>query len=287
MTYYCQIQSQLQISQPIHPIFEEPLGKLSIYENVKDRLLSIATRIPTLQASANALLSQNYHTINHNALCELIESAQYLDRGLQSWTKELPATWTYTAIVYAMVLTPPPDHLSHIFFPHQVHRYLNHYIANTWNMYRVYRIIVHSILCRLSFCSRSADGIRSSSARKARCLVTAICASVPFLLGYDIPSLKRLPLQSAQCTSRQAGEQLWPQSFLIPLKPGESPRKSSLVWPLHVASSVGSVPSAQQRWMRAQLEWVANQGEPHLQSILNTESQILQGGIESFRFDCL
>jgi hypothetical protein len=103
-------------------------------------------------------------------------------------------------------------------------------------------------------------------------LVDQICASVPFLLSRDLTKMK-LPVPGHGITQ-------------ISENTAHSGR-FSLIWPLHVASSCPSISEAQRRWMRGHLEAMAEKGEAQARIVSLTESQVLAGGSDVDRFDCV
>ena len=282
-----QIQSHLQISRPIDPIFEGFTEMLLLYENVEDRLLSKAMRIPALQALANSLLAQPSRAVDFSILSKLIEDAETLDCELAGWARCIPPTWSYTTVI-RMSSSAPSKVSSSNFVPSQIHRYPDFYAARVWNLYRVYRLIIQSIVFRTSALVQldpkhhGPEDLRREKIN--RTMVDDICASVPFLLGYDLSELKSS--SSHDAPQSQDEDFLWPQSSM---KTGTSKRtgRFSLIWPLYVACSVSSVPEIQRAWIRAQLKWIAATGEAHAHLVMDAESQTLLGGPESFRFDCV
>jgi len=132
---------------------------------------------------------------------------------------------------------PSAESSSSGFVPDLIHQYPDFYAARVWNLYHVYRLIIQSILLRVSsFVSlhhteHEQDYIRIEKINRA--IVDDVCASVPFLLGYDLTDLKLHPpfqhLQNENC--------LWPQSLMKASSSGPA-GKFSLIWPLYVACSV-------------------------------------------------
>jgi len=285
LTKSLQIQSHLQISKPIDPIFDGSAEKLSLYENVEDRLLSKAMRIPALQSLANIILSQPGYAVDFSVAFELIRAAETLDVELADWARQIPRKWAYTTTTL-MRYHPSAESSSSGFVPDLIHQYPDFYAARVWNLYRVYRLIIQSILLRVSsFVSlhhteHEQDYIRIEKINRA--IVDDVCASVPFLLGYALTDLKLHPpsqhLQNENC--------LWPQNLMKASSSGPA-GKFSLIWPLYVACSVPSAPETQRNWIRAQLKWIAGTGEAHAHHVMDAESQTLFGGPERFRFDCV
>jgi hypothetical protein len=268
------------------PVFLEYSEILSHHESLEDQLLSKAMRIPSLQSSANDLLLQSDCDDKRNTAAELIQSMRSLDSELIAWARRIPARWSYTANTVLESVSGPILSNS-IFVPTQIYRYSSYHAARVWNLYRVYRIIIQSILDRISSLRLESEEQNHNRRSIYSTMVSGICASVPFLLGYDISGLKRL--QSLNVAHLQDREQLslWPQSFLLPSVSHGPMGKFSLIWPLYVASSVSDIPRIQQKWMRAQLKWIAQTGEAHARCVEDVESQILSGRPEIIAFDCV
>ena len=277
-----QIQSHLQISKPMDSIFDEFAETPSLYENVEDQLLSTAMRIPKLQYLTNRVLSQPSCAVDVCEAFKLILAAEEVDRELANWARQIPIEWSYTAVT--RVRYSPGPHLSKSnFVPSQIHRYPNIYAARVWNLYRVYRLIIQSILLRTasSVYLSLTDYYRHRTERINEGMVDDVCASVPFLLGYNVSELKH------STNNLQDENFLWPQSSMNKISSFGHTGKFSLIWPLYLACSVLSVPETQRRWMRAQLRWIAETGEAQAHFVQNSESQTLIGRPESFRFDCV
>ncbi|PVH79815.1 C6 zinc finger protein [Cadophora sp. DSE1049] len=273
------IQSHVQTSTPVDPIFEECDDILSPYENIEDRLLSKTMRIPKLQAWANKLLSPSSWELEEDLISELLRSAEDLDYELSNWAFRIPAQWSYSTITRIETLetsfTPGA-----VYVPDQIHRYPNLYVARIWNLYRVSRLIIQSLIHRVScFCPTTTEATQDRIDTINQSMVSQICASIPFLLGYDCSALKH--------TTNSPPSSLWPQC--LPNKPRVSNNtgKFSLIWPMYLASSVNSVPENQKDWLREQLSWIARTGDAHAQVLRNFRSQTLVGRPEAFRFDCV
>ncbi|KAL5319376.1 hypothetical protein ACEPPN_012427 [Leptodophora sp. 'Broadleaf-Isolate-01'] len=271
-------QSHIQTSTPVDSIFIECGEALSAYENIEDSLLSKTMRVPQLQAWANKVLSRPSLEIDISTTVELLRNAENLDSELATWAFRIPEQWSYKTV------TRMKHHQSSwtknsAFVPDQIHRYPDIYVARTWNMYRVSRLIIQSIILRVSCINNFAPGSYEDRIdRTNRAMVDGICASVPSLLGYDCSELKH---------STPVRDSLWPQSS--PNKPRACSNTGtfSLIWPLYVASSVTSAPESQRNWLRDQLNWIAGTGDAHAQVLRDCKSQTLEGRPERFRFDCV
>ena len=261
----------MQLCQPVPAIFTMPYEPMYSYGSREDELMITVAKIPGLQHLANIYLTKSGATTER--FDELICHATILDRELSCWASNASATWSYSAASNANTFA------RFEFYPRQVHRYQDYYTARVWNLYRVSRLIVQSLLLRaltkLPDASSQMELNRADIERRGKELVDHICASVPFLLGRD---LSKMTLPAA----KGAGEQ-------ENIRQTQSSRTGtfSLLWPLYVARSAPLIPAAQQEWMRLQLQLITEQWEPQARCLCQTESQILLGGTETFRFDCV
>lgn len=275
----------MQISRPLDPIFVELAESISSYENAEDRLLSRTIHIPELQSLANDVLSQPSWSINESEIFELIQAAGNLDCELADWASNIPTAWSFSVAIN--LNSSGPELSSSSFIPSQIHRYPDFYIARVWNLYRVSRLVLQSILLRaapwLSFPSKNdSQPLEYLHIEKVkRALVNDMCASVPFLLGYDLSKMKRPATNSAQDDSS-----IWPQNSMGKASTSGHTGRFSLIWPLYIACSVSSIPDIQRKWLRAQLRWIAELGEPQAKVVFDSESRTLSGEPETFRFGC-
>lgn len=251
-----------------------------MHDSPEDLLFSIASRIPGLQHRVNKLSSQSSSATQTDA-SGLAEDARGIDRQLATWCDDLFSTRPYSIASDINVST------QHDFTLRHVHRYSDFYSARMWNLYRVARLIVQSVLNRAvswtSASPRVSGGLDGTGTAEnlddiSKSLVNEICATVPFLLGQD---LSKMNLPTGHATGIHQ-----PAPHATSTSTAHTGR-FSLIWPLHVASSCPSVPETQRRWMRAQLQAMAEQGEAQAAIVSLTESRILLGGKDMDRFDCV
>jgi len=200
----------------------------------------------------------------------------------------VPAGWSYS-VATNLNSTSNPGLLASCYIPSEIHIYPDFYIARVWNLYRVSRLIIQSILLRAAtwlYLLPEAAGQHLENSRIEKVngiLVNDICASVPFLLGYELSQLKR-PTTNI---NSEDDKSTWPQSSSSQIGNSKHTGRNSLTWPLYLSCSVSSIPQTQQRWMRAQLQYIAECGEPQAKLVSKAQSQTLLGGPEDFRFDCV
>ena len=275
----------MQICQPVDEAFTVPDVTPSSHPNPEDDLISRAAKIPNLQYRSNCLLDQQQDT-KRTDVEDLLCSARALDREMGDWARTVPTTWSYSA---ALSLDGPAS-TNCKFTPGQVHRYQDFYAARVWNVYRVSRLIVQSVLIRATswlstLVEDSGDSIERKKAEgNSMELVNDICASVPFLLGHDLSRIK-LPATSTRAGSGKKKEANRPA---FDEHGGQAHTgRFSLIWPLHIACSSVWVPEAQRDWMRMQLRCLAERGESLAHFAYLTRSQILLGRADGVRFNCV
>jgi len=277
----------MQISKSIDTTLGDVDDISFLHDDVEDRLISRIMNVPNLQCLANSLLSQSAHTCRESAVANLIRSAQNLDTDVLNWTNTLPATWSYT--VTTSINTSRDLHsLEPEFTPSRIYGYRDIYTARVWNLYRVSRLILQSIILRstswllteLAFSQRDTDA--TSAEGTSEDLVNGICASVPFLMGHDSSEVK-LPVSEGFSEQKA----LWPQTATQNASTNAQTGRYSLIWPLYIASSVPSISDSSREWMRLQLRRIGESGEPLAKLLAASESQTLSGGAENLRFDCI
>ncbi|GKU08251.1 c6 zinc finger protein [Fusarium langsethiae] len=266
------VLGQIQISKPVDETFLK--HTVSSYEDPEDRLVSLAARVPQLQYSCYQL--DTLKDLGTTKTERLISDATELDSELSIWASSVSPQWSYATAVN--INNPGRTDYT----PYVIHRYTDRYIARVWNFYRVSRLIIQSILLRTAIClSASTEGPlnvdqRNRIERVIMGLVDDICASVPYLLGFDLTNMS---LAFHNSDGKQVHDRKT-SSFNERSNMGTRIGGFSLIWPLSVACSALPVPAAQRDWMQRQLQLLTNHSEP-------LTSTILSGRPNEFRFDCV
>ena len=271
--------SNIQISRPVDEVFRELDIDVSFQQNMEEQLVSTMARIPQIQHYSNIIL--DLHSGNRDKLVEqLFYDADSLDRELSDWTQGVNNSWSISAATNLNLLS------SSKFNPPQVHRYSSFYVARVWNMYRVSRLIVQSIMLRaISWLPTSSAKAaeRNTIERNSQDLVDGICASVPYLFGRRLAGMKAPTSTKSDSRATALHPESGNETDNVPTRTG----RFSLIWPIYVACSASFISEEQRSWMRAQLQLIADCGEPQAQFALSMESRMLTGGTEHFRFDCV
>lgn len=288
LTISSQIHSHCQMSRPVDPIFDDLTEAVLSFENTEDRLLSRTIRVPQLQSLVNGLLSQPTWRVAESEIIALIGAAEELDSELADWASSMFVGWSYSVATNLNSMSCPELPTS-CYIPREIHRYQDYYTARMWNLYRCSRLIIQSIILRATswLCSRRKDnGPHPDTTyieKVNRILVNDICASVPFLLGYDLAQLKRPGIN----IDPKDDKFIWPQSSMSKVDNSKHTGRFSLIWPLYLSCGVPSIPENQRCWMRAQLQCIAECGEPLAKLVSGAQTQTLLGRCENFRFDCV
>lgn len=211
--------------------------------------------------------------------------AKALDSRLQDWENNLPPTWAFNTAqnLQSLGCTEPGGR----YVPDKLHKYQDMYTARLWNLYRVSRVILYSIMTHLSTSiavntSSIQPGIELDAVQaKILAFVNDICASVLFLSGKDLSKMR--PSDLAHSSGSVGKDQLETYTNQSQDQNG----RYSLLWPLYVASSVTFAPESQRRWMRQQILSIGEAGEPLAVWLADSQSQTLVGGSEAFAFDCV
>ncbi|KAH7016389.1 C6 zinc finger protein [Microdochium trichocladiopsis] len=269
----------------IHMQSCQPMGETSVlfnatattsHQNPEGALFSLAAKIPNLQHKSSHILARS-PAVEQSHVQRLLQCARRIDQDLLDWADAVRETWPYIVAVDI-------DQLSDLSYtPREIHRYPSFYTARVWNCYRVSRLIVQSILHRANVRLSTFEGASNNahheieeSEEQSNMLVNDICASVPFLLGNDLSRMKLLSPTSIVAAIEAKNREHAPATG-----------RFSLILPLRVACSASSVPRAQKEWIHLQLQLMAECGEPQARLAGLTGSQILRGGSDSIRFDCV
>ncbi|CAH0046140.1 unnamed protein product [Clonostachys solani] len=280
------VLSHIQACSPVDEVFTKP----GAYQDPENQLFAIASRIPTLQSHCLFLLNHSEGADKSHAE-ELVTSLGAMDEKLSHWVGDLPNSWSYAHATEIKTGSNTRD-----FSLKHIHRYPDFYVARVWNLYRVSRLILLSLLCRVTALLQTGDNANQRMAidtdnaerdSKIQDIVDDICASVPFLLGHNL-SRMTVPAGAGKGGQRR---QEWhgPQVDLGDGNQAKQPSTGSfsLIWPLYVASSAVTIPENQRQWIGWQLQSIAANGDSQAQLALTTPSQTLLGRPESLRFDCV
>ncbi|KAF2088496.1 hypothetical protein K490DRAFT_72909 [Saccharata proteae CBS 121410] len=220
------------------------LGTEETQDNLANRFVALSIGLPMLRARSKALISRG--KIDEKTVIgakKLLDDAREFDASLEDWARGLPEGCTYRTVTMVHEISDDVEKEPRWLGP--VHSYRDVFIANVWNDYRINRIICQSII---STCAKilwkSSGTVDSwfavSSARFiSQSLADDICASIPFLLTYEMQIDG--PLARTQDSDAAEGQ----GAYLA-------------VWPLYIASIVDDLPAQQLAWLKGRLLAIAN-----------------------------
>lgn len=252
-----QILSHMQKSYPMDPTLAEIMSEGS-YESIEDKLLSKTIYIPKLQHIAGQILSSGPGD-NDGGVIYLLHQARKLETELSQWAADVAAIWQFKTF-HLMPQAHVSDSSKSTFVASYIHQYHDIYVARVWNIYRVSRLIVQSILLRaLGWLSHNphvkqpAVGISEVEAT-IKSLISDICASVPYLLGFDVSNLK------SRAGNPGSDIDMWPQDSMELDSSSSQKGRLSLLWPLYTARSSPLTTASQRVWITSQLRWLGEAG---------------------------
>ncbi len=133
-------------------------------------------------------------------------------------------------------------------YPWSVDTYEDVIVANTWNLWRMSRIRIHSVIKDCAMLLQSASDDHAYAVSAIRHLVNEICSSVPFQLGFKMGDHNG----DASFYPHGMGDASWLDKFGVP----ETLGGYLPIQPLGVAVGEDCVPLRQRLWMREYLETV-------------------------------
>jgi hypothetical protein len=261
---------------------------------VSDELDYLSAKIPHLRSRSERLLGESRRDLLPSVQC-LLKDSQKLDDDLESWRNGLQPPWTYTSESSMRELGGLFENMG--FDSKDEDTYADISVAKCWNVYRISRIFVQSIIlgcavwimngelvgCHLTDSNSYATSVLACI--KARGvmnrLVEEICASVPYHLGLtskDGQNYTYPPPASAGRKSKSQSQFTEPPNhdqghvnistdhfrWREPMTHLQIPGGYLLFWPLFVARSVHITPASRKEWIDGHLmQFAARIGLDH------------------------
>ncbi|KUJ09377.1 uncharacterized protein LY89DRAFT_788253 [Mollisia scopiformis] len=206
------------------------------YDRIHTRIANLRHRLGTLLCG-KPRLSQESCSIAE----EFNTEAKELDKSLQQWKKHLPTEWNYQRHTLP-VLRPCP---SQNFYSSVVYSYANPAYGAVWCKYFATRMLINSTRLQiLAFIEPSP--IHSTNQQKSQALShmrkmgNGLASSIPFC--FERFSVTQNPESSDDV------------SITLNIHEDIKPYNASLVlWPLTIATSIGSVERELRLWFRSEL----------------------------------
>lgn len=222
---------------------------------VKDEAAAQSQRLnlkaSELRAEVTRLMSSVARTPeNIEVMLDIIRRAQMVDQECVNWARNLAEGWQFKTITWEDNV-PGGDYSKAEVYPGRVDVYPDFYIASVWNMTRVCRLVLASVIVRCAAWVCSPVDYRTTpeyatAARTCVDTITDIIASVPYHLGWH---LKRKHLLQDQLTGFACGD----DDNLKGL-PGYF-----LTWPLTNVNSQDFTTDSQRAWVRGRLNYIATE----------------------------
>ncbi|MCJ1310022.1 hypothetical protein MMC25_003683 [Agyrium rufum] len=205
-------------------------------ENVANRLIILAMKLPEIRAAAVHILRYPKTEANYRKVVWLMHEAYQVDLGLSEWPFALPRTWFYEH--YATHANWGTDVANGDVYPGNVDEYCDIWIANVWNSYRCCRIFASAMVLNCIEWLRPtqwSDLALDEGEIVATLQVTVddICASFPYQLGHHSNDLSKC-------------------------NPNAALGAYFLIWPAFVARSVSCIPQIQRQWFTNRLRYIGN-----------------------------
>lgn len=210
-----------------------------------------------LRADATRLMMEVARTPESIGLMlALIRRAQNVDQEAVRWMRDVPESWRYESVAWEDSV-PGGDYGKAEVFPGRVDVYQDYSIASGWNMVRVTRLILASVIVRCAAWVCSPVDYRTTpeyATAAGTCvdMITDIIASVPYHLGWHLKPERRRRLQL-----QQKGRM---SSFAC----GEDDSLKGLAgyfltWPLGIIAGQDYTTDSQRSWVQGRLRYIADE----------------------------
>jgi hypothetical protein len=188
---------------------------------------------------------------NIEIMLDMIKRAQTVDQEVVNWMRNLPEQYQYKTVSWEDNV-PNGDYSKAEVFPGRVDLYQDFWTASVWNMARVNRLCLASVIVRSAAWVCSPVDYRTTpeyatAARTCVDTITDIIASVPYHLGWH---LKRPDLvQRANASSFACGEEDHQKGLA----------GYFLTWPLAIVNGQDYTTDAQRVWTIGRLRYIGDE----------------------------
>lgn len=227
-----------------------------IADAVKDVAASSCQKLNLKTAELRAEVTQLMVTVartpeNIEIMRSLIRRCEEVDRECVEWGNNVPEAWRYKTVAWEDNV-PGGDYTKAEVFPGRVDAYTDFWIAAVWNMIRVSRLSLASIMVRCAAWVCSPVDYRTTpeyaaAARTCVDTITDIIASVPYHLGWQN---KRVNLRegSPRVAGFMTGEEEAPKGLA----------GYFLTYPLALVNSQDYATDAQRLWVTGRFKVIAD-----------------------------
>jgi len=217
-------------SRPLDDFFQDKLHLIffGTSEAMADRdlpltnplfsLTNMSFQIPTLRYHTLTVLQQSNTPSAIPSVLDLIRRCRSLDTALAAWPSTLSSDWKYTTSSFSVPSPPPSPSSSFPSYPGATHTYYDIWVANVWNSYRIYRLMINACIircCAWLVAGSPVDihldtthpeiGMMPEYAEARRNLLdmfNGVCASVQFCLGSGLKHTRSHPRTAAPPLAR-------------------------------------------------------------------------------------
>lgn len=148
----------------------------------------LSTRVGELKHEVNGLLaSVTRSPENMQMMRNMIHTCKALDKEIVMWLKQLPEQYKWKTVAWE-AYNPKCDYSKAEVFPGRIDTYGDLWVVNFWNVMRCMRIVLASLIIRLTAWVNFPADYRTtpeyaSTARTVVEAITDIIASVPYQMG--------------------------------------------------------------------------------------------------------
>jgi hypothetical protein len=224
----------------------------AVQEDTSHRATRLHLLVIEMRADVNRLMTLMHRTPENIAsVVDILRRAQELDKEFLHWRDTLPEEWQYKTM--AWVDNVPGGDLSKAeVCPGKIDLYTCLSMAATWNSVRISRLFLIGIQARCSawLCSPVDYRTRPEYAATMRTgvdIITDICASVPYSLGYKFGHTtphSAYNMDSGFATGDDASVS------------GKSVGGYLSIWPLFCANNSDYTTDTQRKWVLGRLKYI-------------------------------
>ncbi|KAK2594637.1 hypothetical protein QQS21_007674 [Conoideocrella luteorostrata] len=211
----------------------------------------LSSRVGELKHEVNGLLvTVTRSPENTKLMKDTIYTCKSLDKEIKEWLKELPDHFHWTTVSWEPY-NPKCDYSKAEVFPGRIDTYADLWIVNFWNVMRCMRIVLASLIVRLTAWVNFPADYRTtaeyaSTARTVVEAITDIIASVPYQMGlFDKrKDLRHVATHSVFGCGEDSSEKGLAGYFLL--------------WPLTCIQGQDYLTDSQRTWVKGRLKAIGN-----------------------------
>jgi len=247
--------------------------KGTVEDDVAGRVSRLNLLTCELRADVNRAMTLMPRTPeNWERTAELVRRAQVLEQQFIDWEANLPAEWHFKTIAWADGIQDSDLAYSEV-YPGKVDVYSDVFIATTWNMARVARLLLSGIIIRCAAWTCAPVDYRTTpdyaqASRLGIEMINNIVASVPYHLGWrGFRSHSGDEFKMSDIAGFPCGDN--------DLANGKTLGGYFMIWPLFTASCSDFITDAQRRFivgrMKHMCDYMGLQGSGAIHPVCSSE----------------